>query len=778
MSKIITPARVAYASLALALNLATSYAQPTPPLPGSWTLTFEENFDGSNLDGDQWRVGQHYPGIAGSGGTDPEQITLEDGALKITAAEKPTVYGGTSYNYACGEISTFKLFKQKYGYFECRMRYHAVQGMWPAFWLMPDRAEYGWDGKYRESYLKFDLSSVTAGSVSSAVLKLTPTNVESSGGQPNILVKKCADDSWTETGLNWNNRPTPDPLYIDQLYGTSVLVANTTVDVDVTDYINQELAGDETASFALVDSFMRSRTITLASREHGTTSYRPQLVIDGQTIYPSADAYALKSAPTTNYGTQTTLLVSDAYGNFDTAHTFGDGNEVDIMESLGRWGPDRTQHAVHWDGYSTSHKSVDSGHIAYPGDGDDYHTYGLYWESGRYEFYVDGVKTYEWVNAEVMETEAFIILSLQLGGWDGSVIEDVDGRSLEVDYVRAWSGTKSGTATPGGGEGPAPTYTTVSVDEDVYVRAGDYADNNYGSEVELLSKTLSDMDYTRQTYLKFDVSSLDPHSERIELVLDPVVGPSPIETRIYVKECDVDSWSESTITFNNKPGYVADMVNSRRMKTTDTDFVIDITNYAREQINGDGTMSIVIHSEIDGSYTRFHSRESTTGNAPYLRATLAPAGSSNYIVLNLGDMSGYSTQDSGSGSVSGDGLSVTLSGNTWKKFPLSYAVTSDTVLQFTVEGSDAGEIIGIGLDENNDYQDNVRVVALGGSQIWTGAYAIDPADQYTAGSGPVSYEIPLGSIYTGSMSYLVFVGDDDANASTSITFSNIELIED
>lgn len=148
------------------------------------------------------------------------------------------------------------------------------------------------------------------------------------------------------------------------------------------------------------------------------------------------------------------------------------------------------------------------------------------------------------------------------------------------------------------------------------------------------------------------------------------------------------------------------------------------------------------------------------------------------VVLGSSDVSSYSNQDvSGSANVAGDGSSVTITGNAWKKVPLSYYVTANTMIRFTVEASDVGEIIGIGLDENDDHQDAVRVVQIGGSQAWAGAYQITQANQYTAGSGPIQYEINIGNYYTGTMRYLVFAADDDQDASSNVAFSDIEIYE-
>lgn len=147
------------------------------------------------------------------------------------------------------------------------------------------------------------------------------------------------------------------------------------------------------------------------------------------------------------------------------------------------------------------------------------------------------------------------------------------------------------------------------------------------------------------------------------------------------------------------------------------------------------------------------------------------------IHMNEGSVSSYNdSRDSGTASVT-DNLAITISGNVWKKHPLPYIVTSDTVIRFTLEASDAGQILGIGLDDNDSPSDGLRVIQLGGTQTWTGAVQIPVAEQYVAGSGAVEYEIAIGSYFTANTSYLVFVGDDDLDDSTNATFSNIRLFE-
>ena len=61
------------------------------------------------------------------------------------------------------------------------------------------------------------------------------------------------------------------------------------------------------------------------------------------------------------------------------------------------------------------------------------------------EFYVDGIRTATWNNTRVMSVPAYLLLSLQLGGWDNNNPgAQVNNQIMEVDWVRVWSGTRSG----------------------------------------------------------------------------------------------------------------------------------------------------------------------------------------------------------------------------------------------------------------------------------------------------------------------------------------------
>ena len=123
------------------------------------TLVWNDEFDGSQLDLSKWGfqlgVRDEYHGKLGNtwywGNNElqyytKDSVSVGDGVLTITAARRD--YEGMDYTSA--RILTRDLASFTYGYFEARIKLPAVQGMWPAFWMMPQpsgpsstRNEYG-----------------------------------------------------------------------------------------------------------------------------------------------------------------------------------------------------------------------------------------------------------------------------------------------------------------------------------------------------------------------------------------------------------------------------------------------------------------------------------------------------------------------------------------------------------------------------------------------------------------------------------------------------------
>lgn len=79
-------------------------------------------------------------GAAGGTAGLPDPFHVADGVLSISAAPAdPGIQGSIEgQTYTSGMINTHHAFSQTYGYFEIRAQLPAAQGMWPAFWMLPE----------------------------------------------------------------------------------------------------------------------------------------------------------------------------------------------------------------------------------------------------------------------------------------------------------------------------------------------------------------------------------------------------------------------------------------------------------------------------------------------------------------------------------------------------------------------------------------------------------------------------------------------------------------
>lgn len=427
---------------ALEKAYTTQLDKGIPPAPGDWEISFEDEFDLEHVDPDRWRQGQRVCYFNGLASNDGNQIQVNNGALELVAEKRDGVFSGKAYSYASGELTTFRKFRQLYGYFEARMKYEGKQGSWPAFWLMPDDGNRGSEDAIREAYLRFDLSDVTQ-PVSSAELRFRISSMSSENC--GFTVHRLLSDDWSETSLTWDNKPQADPVWVRELYSTSdgskvdQFNAGDLMILDVTDEVRHALTTGTGLGFKIWDPFKRSVEIQLHSKESANTADHPTLVIDGQSREASDDAFVRGGQYAgTNYGSTSYLSLQDPW--IANQGTENGGMEMDIMETLGIWGEDQNSNALHWDGYGEDHKSVGSKKYSVPPSSDGYHVYGLLWKPGKVEFYVDGVQKWEWENERVGSVPAYVFLSHQMGGWDGNteIIDEQLPATVWVDYVRVY----------------------------------------------------------------------------------------------------------------------------------------------------------------------------------------------------------------------------------------------------------------------------------------------------------------------------------------------------
>lgn len=116
----------------------------TPALGGKllydgYTLQWADDFNGSELNRDDWNIELHAPGWVNNElqayVDSPENIYLENGSLVIKPIEQKNPDGTVSYT--SGRVNTQNKHDFKYGIFEARIKVPEGQGFLPAFWMMP-----------------------------------------------------------------------------------------------------------------------------------------------------------------------------------------------------------------------------------------------------------------------------------------------------------------------------------------------------------------------------------------------------------------------------------------------------------------------------------------------------------------------------------------------------------------------------------------------------------------------------------------------------------------
>lgn len=128
----------------------------------------------------------------------------------------------------------------------------------------------GSSGFYRKAYLKFDLTSVSM-PVKGAKLRLYG-NDTASGASSVEKVYQVTNDSWQESAINWTNAPAMGALIGYLSMGSTPQY----VDINVTSYIAEQMAGDKTVSFGLDTG--SSDFVSINSRE--SADNLPELLLD------------------------------------------------------------------------------------------------------------------------------------------------------------------------------------------------------------------------------------------------------------------------------------------------------------------------------------------------------------------------------------------------------------------------------------------------------------------------------------------------------------------
>lgn len=134
-------------------------------------------------------------------------------------------------------------------------------------------------GFARNSYLKFNLNTIT--NAVSAKLRIYGSNTGDNVTN-NISVYGIDNDLWTETGITWNNSPTTSSSALNTV---GVNGTKKYYEIDVTPYVNTQVAGDKIVSFLIKDPANQVKNLVFNSKEHAVN--KPELLIESSTTTAS-----------------------------------------------------------------------------------------------------------------------------------------------------------------------------------------------------------------------------------------------------------------------------------------------------------------------------------------------------------------------------------------------------------------------------------------------------------------------------------------------------------
>jgi hypothetical protein len=138
----------------------------------------------------------------------------------------------------------------------------------------------------RITYLKFDLSAYALAQVGKAVLRVYLNKHENFQIPVIVEAMNVNDNTWTETGLNWNNKPTP----VGSIATAQLNAVGMYYEWDISEYIrglNVTLGNSMLVSLALQDAAGSEALLTFNSKENA--SNKPQLVISETFSSPLAN---------------------------------------------------------------------------------------------------------------------------------------------------------------------------------------------------------------------------------------------------------------------------------------------------------------------------------------------------------------------------------------------------------------------------------------------------------------------------------------------------------
>ncbi len=158
------------------------------------------------------------------------------------------------------------------------------------------------------------------------------------------------------------------------------------------------------------------------------------------------------------------------------------------------------------------------------------------------------------------------------------------------------------------------------VENDAFVRAGTFANQNFGNDAELLVKNVSDSSFDRRSYLRLNVAGANA-TDTFKVRLFGRTDGGTINVRMH-ESSDI-TWSESGVTWNNRPSMNTLPISTQNISgTTNQWYEFDVTNAVRSAITaGRSHVTIAFDRDTTSSVTAIFNSLQASSNRPQLVST-------------------------------------------------------------------------------------------------------------------------------------------------------------
>ncbi len=316
---------------------------------------------------------------------------------------------------------------------------------------------------------------------------------------------------------------------------------------------------------------------------------------------PVDDSYVHSSNPSTNYGSNTSVVTKIsgdsryAYFKFDLSAISGS-----IRSAIFRLNVKSVSASSSRAVYQVSDDSWMEGAINW----NNKPTFGM-------QVAMNSITTSD--DENYMEWDVTSYIQAEAGG-DGLVtlcVTDPNATGTGVDFYTKEHSDKNPVMRV------EATQYQIGAVQDAYVHSSNPS-TNYGSIASVVTKISSD---ERYAYYQFDLSDYIGNMVEAKLRLN-VKSVSATTSRTLFAVSD-DSWSESSINWNNKPAYTS-ALSTAPITTSDDEQYIEwnITSYVRAQMAGDELVSIAVSDpRSTGTGVDFYTKEQGVNKVPVLQLT-------------------------------------------------------------------------------------------------------------------------------------------------------------